>query len=405
VTTMQDKVFILKVEISASVRQSTQIKFDDLKLPTSVVDALKKQQSVSVRPTISGKLREFLDRLRTQQRHLYDDCTIHQGDTHFLHEDYFHEAMEVIAQIRRDAAKYNEQLQELWHEEYGRWAVMVDGFLEPLFSEDEEALRLAKEAYLSLFPTKQEFQNPIKVFVLGPNPVVLETATSVEDHPLSAEIREAALVNTTEILEAAKVGAADRACLKAAELLDDLDVRIPSKVGARQTGGDKRRGSWEIAAQELELIATHCPGFQNLSQLSRELMDVGVKLQAADAKAKHAAYQKFTELKGVIRKELESIVSKRDSSEGIESLKRSLALSGTYRDLLAQIQEAETQDQLDKLYDNIQTEKDVYEQRARHLQQLFEQRTELIRASNVNLDDILEEVKQMNPTNTDDCDF
>jgi len=266
-------------------------------------------------------------------------------------------------------------------------------------------LRLAKEAYLSLFPTKQEFQNPIKVFVLGPNPVVLETATSVEDHPLSAEIREAALVNTTEVLEAAKVGAADRACLKAAELLDDLDVRIPSKVGARQTGGDKRRGSWEIAAQELELIATHCPGFQNLSQLSRELMDVGVKLQAADAKAKHAAYQKFTELKGVIRKELESIVSKRDSSEGIESLKRSLALSGTYRDLLAQIQEAETQDQLDKLYDNIQTEKDVYEQRARHLQQLFEQRTELIRASNVNLDDILEEVKQMNPTNTDDCDF
>jgi hypothetical protein len=402
---MTDRIFILKVEISASVRQSTQIKFDDLKLPVSVVDALKKQQSVSVRPTISGKLREFLDRLRTQQRHLYDDCTIHQGDTHFLHEDYFHEAMKAVGEIRRDAAKYNEQLQELWHEEYGRWAVMVDGFLEPLFSEDPEALRLAKEAYLSLFPTKQEFQNPIKVFVLGPNPVSLETSTSVDDHPLSVEIREASLLNTTEVLEAAREGASDRACLKAAELLDDLDVRIPSKVGGRQTGGDKRRGSWEIAAQELELIATHCPGFTKLSDLSRQLLDIGVEMQAGNPKTKTQAHQRFNDLKGDIRNELERIVEDRDSSNGLEVLKKSLALSGTYRDLIGRIQTAESQDQLDALFDNIQTEKDVYEQRARHLQQLFEQRAELIRASNVNLDDVLAEVKQLNPTTTDDCDF
>ena len=82
-----------------------------------------------------------------------------------------------------------------------------------------------------------------------------------------------------------------------------------------------------------------------------------------------------------------------------------MALSGTYRDLIGRIQTAESQDQLDALFDNIQTEKDVYEQRARHLQQLFEQRAELIRASNVNLDDVLAEVKQLNPTTTDDCDF
>lgn len=402
---MSDNVFILKVEISASVRQSTQIKFDDLRLPEAAVDALKKQQSVSIRPTISGKLREFLDRLRMQQRHLYDDCTIHQGDTHFLHEDYFHDAMRLIEEIRRDAARYNEQLQELWHDEYARWATMVDGFLEPLFTEDPEALRLAKEAYLSLFPTKQEFQNPIKVFVLGPNPVSLETASSVDDHPLSAEIREASLLNTTEVLRAAQDGAADRACLKAAELLDDLDVRIPSKVGARQTGGNKRRGSWEIVAQELELISTHCPGFENLSNLSKQLMQIGVEMQAGDSKTRTNAQQKFNQLKTEIRKELESIVSKRDSTDGLETLKRSLALSGKYRDLLGQIQSAESQEQLDALYEGIQTERDVYEQRARHLQQLFEQRAELIRASTIDLDDMLAEVQQMNPSTTNDCDF
>jgi len=404
---MEDKLFILRVEISASVRQSTQIKFNDLRLPETVIDALQKQQSVSVRPTLSGKLKEFLNGLRIEQRKLYEECTINQGDTHFLHENYFQDAIDRIERIRSSAAKFNHELNELWSQEYERWANTVSDFLEPLFANDDdpESLKMAKEAYLTLFPTKQEFENPIQVFVLGPNPVFLETAVDADDHPLAQAMREAAIVNTTEVLEAARQGAADRACLKAAELLDDLDVRVASKVGERQTGGGKRRGSWQITCENLELIASHCPGFETLTQLAKELNEVGIQLQVDNAKTKNDAYKKFAEIKSSIRKELESIVSTRDSSAGLETLKKSLSLSGTYRDLISKIQEASSEEQLDELHSQIQVEKDVYEQRARHLQNLFEQRAELIKSASVNLDDVIAEVQAINPTSTDDLDF
>jgi hypothetical protein len=139
-----DKIFLLHCSVSASVRQSTQIKMADLQLPDTVIDVLEKQQSVSVRPTLSGKLKEFLNLLRIEQRKLYDECTIHNGDVHFLHEDYFEEAMERITKIRSDASNYNEQLNELWLQEYTRWSTTVEGFLEPLFRDDQEGFKLAK---------------------------------------------------------------------------------------------------------------------------------------------------------------------------------------------------------------------------------------------------------------------
>lgn len=400
-----DKIFLLHCSVSASVRQSTQIKMADLQLPDTVIDVLEKQQSVSVRPTLSGKLKEFLNLLRIEQRKLYDECTIHNGDVHFLHEDYFEEAMQCIAKIRSDASNYNEQLNELWLEEYTRWSNTVEGFLEPLFRDDTEGFKLAKEAYLTIFPTKQEFENPIRVFVVGPNPVSMEVSDSKEDHSISTAIREAAAFNTSEVLEAAREGAADRALAKAAELLDDLDVRVSSKVGERQTGGSKRRGSWQITAETLQLITRHCPGFENLSTLSNDLLDVGVRLQSDTAKVKNQAFKDYADLKVKIREELQLIVQSRDSSDGLESLRRSLALSGTYRDLLAKIGSAENQEQLDQLYHELQIEKDVYHQRAKHLQSLFDQRAELVKAQNANLDDLIDEVKSIEATSTDELDF
>jgi len=400
-----DKIFLLHCSVSASVRQSTQIKMADLQLPDTVIDVLEKQQSVSVRPTLSGKLKEFLNLLRIEQRKLYDECTIHNGDVHFLHEDYFEEAMERIAKIRSDTSNYNEQLNELWLEEYTRWSNTVEGFLEPLFRDDQEGFKLAKEAYLTIFPTKQEFENPIRVFVVGPNPVSMEVSDSKEEHSISTAIQEAAMFNTSEVLEAARDGAADRALAKAAELLDDLDVRVSSKVGERQTGGSKRRGSWQITAETLQLIARHCPGFENLSTLSNDLLDVGVKLQSGSAKVKNEAFKEYAETKAKIRNELESIVQSRNSSDGLESLKRSLALSGTYRDLLAKITSADNQEQLDQLYHELQVEKDVYHQRAKHLQSLFDQRAELVKAQSANLDDLIDEVKNIEAESTDELDF
>jgi len=402
---MDDKIFLLHCSVSASVRQSTQIRFADLQLPDSVVDVLEKQQSVSVRPNLSGKLKEFLNNLRIEQRKLYDECTIHNGDVHFLHEDYFEDAMERIDKIRSSAASFNSQLNELWLEEYTRWSNTVEGFLEPLFRDDPEGFKLAREAYLTIFPTKQEFENPIKVFVVGPNPVSLVVSESKEEHSISKAIQEAAMFNTSEVLEAAREGAADRALAKAAELLDDLDVRVSSKVGERQTGGSKRRGSWQITAETLQLITRHCPGFENLTKLSNDLLDVGVRLQSESAKVKDKAFKDYAAVKAEIRSELQSIVDSRNSSEGVESLKRSLALSGTYRDLLGKISSADNQDQLDDIYHELQIEKDVYQQRARHLQTLFDQRVELVKAQSANLEDLIDEVKNLEATSTDDLDF
>ena len=336
---------------------------------------------------------------------MYDECTIHNGDVHFLHEDYFEEAMERIAKIRSDAAKYNEQLNELWLEEYTRWSNTVEGFLEPLFRDDPEGFKLAKEAYLTIFPTKQEFENPIRVFVVGPNPISMVVAENKEEHAIATAIQEAALFNTNEVLEAAREGAADRALAKAAELLDDLDVRVSSKVGERQTGGARRRGSWQITAETLQLITRHCPGFEDLFKLSEDLLDVGVRLQSDSAKVKNQAFKDYADLKGKIRNELEAIVSSRNSSDGLESLKKSLALSNTYRDLLTKINTAETQEQLDELHQELQVEKDVYQQRAKHLQTLFDQRTELVKAQSANLDDLIDEVKTIEAETTDELDF
>jgi len=377
----------------------------DLQLPNSVIDVLEKQQSVSVRPTLSGKLKDFLTLLRIEQRKLYDECTIHNGDVHFLHEDYFEEAMDRIKKIRSDASTYNEQLNELWLEEYTRWSNTVEGFLEPLFRDDSEGFKLAKEAYLTIFPTKQEFENPIRVFVVGPNPVSMIVSDTKEEHSISSAIQEAALLNTTEVLEAARESAADRALAKAAELIDDLDVRVSSKVGERQTGSNKRRGSWQITVETLELITRHCPGFENLSKLSKDLLELGVRLQSDNAKVKNQAFKDYAEVKVEIRSELQTIVDSRNSTDGLESLKRSLALSGTYRDLLAKINSAENQEQLDELHHELQIEKDVYHQRAKHLQTLFDQRLELVKAHSVNLDDLIDEVKSIDAETTDDLDF
>jgi hypothetical protein len=377
----------------------------DLQLPNTVIDVLEKQQSVSVRPTLSGKLKDFLNQLRIEQHKLYDECTIHNGDVHFLHEDYFEDAMERIAKIRSDAKSYNEQLNELWLEEYTRWSNTVEGFLEPLFRDDPEGFKLAKEAYLTIFPTKQEFENPISIYVVGPNPVSLVVSESKEEHSISSAIQEAALLNTTEVLEAARESATDRALAAAAELLDDLDVRVSSKVSARQTGGSKRRGSWQITAETLQLITRHCPGFDNLSKLTNDLLEVGVRLQCDSAKVNHKAFTEYTEIKAEIRKELQAIVDSRNSTDGLEALKKSLVLSGTYRDLLSKINGAENQQQLDELCHEMRIEVDVYHQRAKHLQTLFDQRLELIKAQSVGLDDLIVEVKSIEAETTDDLDF
>jgi len=369
-------VFLLHCSISVSTRQSAQIKIADLQLPEAVVDSLQKQQSIPIRSVLSSKLKEHLGELRTMQRSLYDECCIHNGDIHFLHENYFSDAMRRIDTIRIKAKEFNEQLQEEWSEEYEKWSNAVDGFVTPLFSGDPEGLKIAKEAYLSIFPTRQEFEEPIKVFVVGPNPVSLDISENVDDHNISTEIQQASAANTSEVLEAAQHSAGDRAMTTAAELLDDLDTRITSKISNKQTGG-KRRGSWELAALNLRRISTYCPDFTNIAELADELLEIGGRLQNPIYGGNSKVLKEYSELKQKIRAELKSIVERRDSSEGLNALKKSLALSSTYKDLVSKIQSSESKESLDSLQLEIQSELSIYKQRSKHLQSLFDRQNEL----------------------------
>lgn len=396
---MTNDVFLLHCSVSAVVRQSTQIKFDDLKLPQQTIDTLLNQQAVSVRPNLSGKLKEHLNKLRAEQRKLYDECTIHKGDVHFLHAEHFDDAMQRIARIRSMADECNEDLRQMWSAEYEKWAVTVEGFLKPLFS-DESEFRLAQEAYLRMFPTREQFHSPIRVFVVGPNPCLLEEVENADNR-----IAQASAINTMEVLEAARAGAADRALAKAAELLDDLDVRNASKVGDRQTGAGKRRGSWEVIADQLSLITKHCPGFDNLAALSDRLLATGAALSSPLNTDKQKAYEDYNNVRQDIRDELERIVNQRDSTEGLETLKKSLALTGTYRDLIGRISDADTVEELENLHVNIETETDVYAQRAKQLQRLYAQRLEFVRASNLSTEELTQQVEEMEVATTEDCDF
>ena len=51
---------------------------------------------------------------------------------------------------------------------------------------------------------------------------------------------------------------------------------------------------------------------------------------------------------------------------------------------------------METLNDQIQVEKDVYDQRARHLQSLFDRKVELIRSANIGLAEVLAEVQSIN---------
>lgn len=402
-----NNLFLLHCVVSANVRQSTAIHFDDLKLPDGVIETLKERRAVSIRPSLSLKLKEFLSSLRMQQRYLYQDCCIHKGDIHFLHADFFEEAKTRIEKIRNMAAEFNQELWELWEEEFETWSNSVSNVLEPIFQNDSEGFEIAREAYLKMFPSREQFKDSIEVFVVGPSPVSFEEATSAQDHPLCQEISQAASLNTMQVLEAARESAADRAMLKASELLDDLDVRIGTKVGDRQVGTDNRRGSWEVAAQELILISTYCPDFKDLALLAESLHVVAKELnnENASIKQKSETIKKYERIKSELRNEMQRIVDSRDSSEGYEALQKSLALSNSYKDLISQIQSAETVEQLTELQASIQTEVQVFEHRARQLNKLYKKKEELIKVTSMDLDEIIEEVKNMNVEQLSDVDF
>jgi hypothetical protein len=392
--------YLLSCQISADVRQSVQIKFDDLKLPKQVIDTLEQNNTVSIRPNLSNALKKELDSLRVLQRELYDSYCIHYGDNHFVTHNYFHDANDLIKTIRTNAKDANDRLKDIWQGEFDRWQQTTEGILGPLFK-DETEYKLAFEAYMRFFPTREEYKTPIRVNVLGPLPISLQRVNEPIEGDFDSLINYENSINTQQVLEAAKGNAADKALLLSAELIDDLDTRTVSKIGRQQTGSDKKRGSWQITAEKLKLISDSVVGFDQLANLSSRLLQAGNDLQLPDKTKRQIATEEFFEVQEEIRRELETICNSRDSSKGLEKLKKSIALSSSYATLCERIKSAENINSLNLLAKDVNLEVDIYEQRSKKLRKLVDQRKELIEATGGKLDDLITSVK----TSKDDDDL
>lgn len=384
--------YLLTCSISADVRQSVQIKFDDLKLPKTVIETLQRNNTVSLRPNLSNALKAELDALRVMQRDLYDSYCIHSGDAHFVTSSYFYLANELIKEIRKAAKEANDRLKDIWEQEYNAWQQTAEGILKPLF-EDSDEFNLAFDAYMRFFPTKEEYKTPVRVSVLGPLPVSMEPVSKPVDGDVNSLVAYENQINTQQVLEAARNNAADKALMIGAELLDDLDVRHVTKVGRQQTGGDKKRGSWQLTAQKLKLISDSVPGFDNLTDLADRLLQAGNDLQAKDRTIRQTGTDNFYAVQEEIRNELSIICESRDSSKGLEALKQSLALSSTFKTLCDRIKNAENSNSLNLLIKDANLQIDVYAQRSKQLNKLIAQRKELIEAAGDNLNKLISTVK------------
>lgn len=383
--------YLLSCSISADVRQSVQIKFDDLKLPQQVIDTLEANNTVSIRPHLSNALKGKLDALRVKQRQLYDAYCIHYGDAHFVTASYFQEANEMIKEIKRDAETYNSELKDMWESEYTRWQETANGILRPLFSEDIE-YSIAFDAYMRFFPTREEYRKPIRVSVLGPLPVSLQKVEAPVEGDIDSVLAYENAINTQQVLEAAKASASDKALTLSAQLLDDLDVRNVTKIGRQQTGSDKKRGSWQITAEKLKLISDSVPAFSDLAILADRLLQSGSNLQSPDRGVRTKAVEDFYAVQEEIRTELSNICSSHNNSQGLEKLQHSLALSSEYKLLCEKIKTVESANALNLLVKDANTEIDIYEQRSKQLRKLIAQRRELIQAAGENLDELIGDI-------------
>jgi hypothetical protein len=401
--------YLLSCSISADVRQSVQIKFDDLKLPVSVIETLQRNNTVSLRPNLSNALKAELDSLRIMQRELYDSYCIHYGDAHFVTASYFYSAKTLIKEIRDSATEANDRLKDLWESEYNSWQETAEGILKPLFADSDE-FKLAFSAYMKFFPTKEEYKTPIRVSVLGPLPASMERVEKPVEGDINSLIAYENQINTQQVLEAARNNAADKALMISAELLDDLDARSSTKVGRQQTGGDKKRGSWQITAQKLKLISDSVSGFDNLTSLADRLLQAGVDIQSTERVTRSKGADDFHEVQDLIRSELETICNQRDSSKGLETLKQSLSLSNNYKTLCERIKTTENASALNLLIKNANLELDIYAQRSKQLIKLINQRKEFIGVAGENLDDLIStivesETEEFEMTTDSEVDF
>jgi len=122
----------------------------------------------------------------------------------------------------------------------------------------------------------------------------------------------------------------------------------------------------------------------------------------APAADRSRSFESWTNSKKQLKDELKCLVRDSESSQGLQSLHKSLCLSDTYSELKENIQQAQSQEQLDQLAATVDTESAIYKQRIKTLEKLFTKRTEYIQALSVSAGDTLKEIQNEEP---DACDF
>ncbi len=403
---MHNDVFLLSVTVASNVRQTIQFKMKDLQLPDQTVETLKEHGAVSIRPNLSNLLKEFLSELRLEQGKIYLEHCISHGETHFLMAHHFTDAMAQIRSMRSRLHSMNEALSVEWYSEMRRWEKMVNKTIEPLFA-DPESQELVKAAYMGVFPEKDAFAKAIEIHVVGPHPVSLDVASS-PSNTLEDQMAYEAACNTQAVYTAAQKSAKDKVCKRFAVFIDDLDIRNNNNVGDRQTGGNSdRRGSWEVAAEELEVIADHVPGLSAVKEITKKILTQGRRMKNSKLSAheRSEAFTTFNHLREELRAELTTIVERSESTEGMRALQTSLSVTSEYQNILSGLKHCATEEQLETVLLQANTFTICSNQRVKTINQSAQRQREFIAAKHVSVDSELSTIEHLKNETEEDCDF
>ena len=300
----------------------------------------------------------------------------------------------------------NEALAVEWYSEMRRWEKMVNKTIEPLFA-DPESQELVKAAYMNVFPEKEAFAKAIEIDVVGPLPVSLDVASSPGD-TLQEQMAYEAACNTQAVYTAAQKNAKDKALKRFAVFIDDLDIRISTNVGDRQTGGNSdRRGSWEVAAEELAVIADHVPGLDLVKEITHNILNQGRRMKNSklSARERSEAFTAFNRLREELRTELTTIVGRSESTEGMQALQTSLSVTSEYQNILSGMKHCETNQQLEEILLQAETFTLCSNQRVKAINQAAQRQREFIAAKHVSVDQELETIEEIKNQSEEDIDF
>ena len=117
------------------------------------------------------------------------------------------------------------------------------------------------------------------------------------------------------------------------------------------------------------------------------------------------AFKRYTEVRQAIADEAAALLKKAGTSEGYEALQKSVAMTGCYHNLVTDLGNCSTLEELNVIRDQIDTETSVYKHRAKNLEKLLSKAQERM-AADVAIARCEEELKQvLNDSNKIEADF